>query len=46
MMAKPGVMSTIASATSVKQLHELLGAVELSLREDDIQALIRASVTE
>jgi aryl-alcohol dehydrogenase-like predicted oxidoreductase len=42
-MAQPGITSAIASATSVEQVHELLGAVEVSLREDDIQALNRAS---
>ncbi len=33
----------IASATSFEQVNELLGAVELSLRGDHIQALNRAS---
>ena len=42
-LAQPGITSAIASATSVEQVHELLGAVEVSLREDDIQALNRAS---
>ena len=42
-MAQPGITSAIASATSVEQVHELLGAVEVSLHEDDIQALNRAS---
>ena len=42
-MAQPGITSAIASATSVEQVYELLGAVEVSLREDDIQALNRAS---
>jgi aryl-alcohol dehydrogenase-like predicted oxidoreductase len=42
-MAQPGITSAIASATSVEQVHELLGAVEVSLREDDIQALNRVS---
>jgi len=35
--------SAIASATSVEQVHELIDAVEVSLREDNIQALNRAS---
>lgn len=30
-MAQPGITSAIASATSVEQVHELLGAVEVSL---------------
>ena len=42
-LTQPGITSAIASATSVEQVHELLGSVEVSLREDDIQALNRAS---
>ncbi len=42
-MAQPGITSAIASATSVEQIHELLGAVEVSLREDEIHALNSAS---
>ena len=42
-MAQPGITSAIASATSVEQVHELLGAVEVSLREDEIKALNSAS---
>jgi aryl-alcohol dehydrogenase-like predicted oxidoreductase len=42
-MAQSGITSAIASATSVEQVHELLGAVEVSLREDEIQALNSAS---
>ena len=38
-MAQPGITSAIASATSVEQVHELLGAVEVSLSEDEVQAL-------
>ena len=42
-MTQPGITSAIASATSVEQVHKLLGAVEVSLHVDDIQALNRAS---
>ena len=45
-MAQHGITSAIASATSVEQVHELLGAVEVSLHEDDIQALNRASTSK
>jgi aryl-alcohol dehydrogenase-like predicted oxidoreductase len=45
-MAQPGITSAIASATSVEQVHELLGAVEVSLHEDDVQALNRASTSK
>ena len=44
-IAQPGITSAIASATSVEQVHELIGAVEVSLHEDDIQALNRASTS-
>lgn len=43
LMAQPGITSAIASATSVEQVHELLGAVEVSLGEDEIQALTSVS---
>jgi aryl-alcohol dehydrogenase-like predicted oxidoreductase len=42
-MARPGVTAPIASATSVQQVHELLGAIELKLDEDTIIALNTAS---
>ncbi len=42
-LAQPGITTAIASATSVEQVRELLGAVEVSLREDEIQVLDRAS---
>lgn len=42
-IAQPGITSAIVSATSVEQVHELLGAVEVSLREDEKQALNSAS---
>lgn len=38
-MARPGVTSAIASSTSVEQLRELLGAVDLKLTEGDMEAL-------
>lgn len=43
-MARPGITAAIASATSVEQVRELLGAVELALNEDERQALERASI--
>jgi aryl-alcohol dehydrogenase-like predicted oxidoreductase len=42
-MARPGIISAIASATSVEQLRELLGAVDLMLTEGDMEALDTAS---
>jgi aryl-alcohol dehydrogenase-like predicted oxidoreductase len=39
LMARPGVSAPIASATSVEQLHELVGAAKLSLTETDIAQL-------
>ena len=44
-MAQPGITSAIASATSVEQLHELLDAGEISLREDEVQELDQASTS-
>lgn len=43
LMARPGISAPIASATSVTQLNELLGALQLSLRADEIAALDQAS---
>lgn len=43
LMARPGVTAPIASATSVEQLRELTGAVELSLSPDEIAVLDRTS---
>lgn len=43
MMARPGVTAPIASATSVQQLHELVGAVTLQLDTEVITALNQAS---
>jgi aryl-alcohol dehydrogenase-like predicted oxidoreductase len=42
-MARPGITAAIASATSVAQVRELLGAVELSLSEEDMQAIDNVS---
>ncbi|GAB2782323.1 aldo/keto reductase [Dyella kyungheensis] len=43
LIARPSVTAPIASATSVAQLKELLGGVELQLSREDIVALDRAS---
>ncbi|GLQ48224.1 oxidoreductase [Dyella lipolytica] len=43
LMARPGITAPIASATSVEQLQELVGAVKLSLAANEIEALNRAS---
>ena len=43
LMARPGITAPIASATSVAQLEELLGAAALALSGEDIAALDRAS---
>ena len=37
--ARPGIAAAIASATSAEQVRELLGAVELSLKEEDMETL-------
>ncbi|MEO7014504.1 MAG: aldo/keto reductase [Dokdonella sp.] len=42
-MAQPGISAPIASATSLDQLDELIGAAQLSLSTEDIAALDRAS---
>ena len=39
LIARPGITAPIASATSVRQLHELMGATKLALSVDDITAL-------
>jgi aryl-alcohol dehydrogenase-like predicted oxidoreductase len=36
-MARPGITAAIASATSVEQLRELLGAVDLKLNQGDME---------
>ena len=43
LMTRPGVTAPIASATSVAQLEELIGATRLTLDDDDLAALDRAS---
>ncbi len=43
MMARPGVTAPIASATSVQQVHELLGALTLQLDTETMAALNEAS---
>jgi aryl-alcohol dehydrogenase-like predicted oxidoreductase len=42
-MARPGITAPIASATSVKQLHETAKAIELNLHKDTIDMLTEAS---
>ncbi|MCW8808906.1 MAG: aldo/keto reductase [Rhodanobacter sp.] len=39
LMARPGITAPIASATSVEQLAELVGAARLTLTDDDIARL-------
>ncbi|MFC5527433.1 aldo/keto reductase [Rhodanobacter ginsengisoli] len=43
LMARPGITAPIASATSVAQLHELLGATSLQLSHNEIAQLDLAS---
>ncbi|WP_424681044.1 aldo/keto reductase [Frateuria sp. YIM B11624] len=43
LIARPGLTAPIASATSIEQLEELLGAVKLALAPDEIALLDRAS---
>jgi aryl-alcohol dehydrogenase-like predicted oxidoreductase len=43
LMARPGITAPIASATSVEQLQELVGAVKLSLAAHEIKALNQSS---
>ncbi|WP_430391612.1 aldo/keto reductase [Dyella sp. 20L07] len=43
LIARPSVTAPIASATSIPQLKELFGAVNLQLSKDDILALDQAS---
>ncbi len=42
-MAQPGLTGPIASATSVEQLEELIGAARLKLTAEDLAALDKAS---
>ena len=44
LMARPGVTSPIASATSLAQLHDLVEATRVQLATEEIAALDRASV--
>jgi aryl-alcohol dehydrogenase-like predicted oxidoreductase len=43
LIARPGVTAPIASATSLAQLHEIMGAARLSLSAEDMNALNAAS---
>lgn len=43
LMARPGLTAPIASATSVSQLQELIGAAQVMLAADEVAALDRAS---
>jgi len=43
LIARPGLTAPIASATSVAQLNDLIGATRLQLAPDEIAALDRAS---
>lgn len=45
-MAQPGLTAPIASATSVAQLQELVGAAELSLSAEDLKVLDAASAPD
>lgn len=45
LIARPGLTAPIVSATSVEQLHELLGATSLQLAHDEIAQLDLASVS-
>ena len=42
-MARPSITSAIASATSVEEVRELLGSVDLQLTAEEIEALNRVS---
>jgi len=42
-MARPGMTCAVASATSVEQVRELVGAMDLALGEDQVRALDAAS---
>ena len=44
LMARPGVTAPIASATSLEQLEELVGATRLKLDEAAMDALNDASI--
>ena len=42
-MAQPGVTAPIASATSVEQLNEIMGAAHLRLEAEQLERLDAAS---
>jgi aryl-alcohol dehydrogenase-like predicted oxidoreductase len=42
-IARPGITAPIASATSIKQLHEITAAVNLDLKSDAVDLLTKAS---
>ena len=46
LMAQPSIAAPIASATSVEQLHDIMGAASLKLSAGDLKALNEASVAE
>ena len=46
LMAQPSIAAPIASATSVEQLHDILGAATLKLSAGDLKALTEASAVE
>ena len=42
-MARPGITAPIASATSVEQVRELLDAVNVQLKPEEMEALNKVS---
>ena len=46
LMARPGITAPIASATSIEQLNDLVGAVRLDLSASDVELLNQASAYE
>jgi aryl-alcohol dehydrogenase-like predicted oxidoreductase len=46
LMARPSITAPIASATSVDQLNDLVGATQLELSASDIELLNQASAYE
>ena len=44
-MARPGMTCAVASATSVEQVRELAGAMDLALAEDEVRRLDAASAS-
>ncbi|MEN3748210.1 aldo/keto reductase [Sphingomonas sp. HF-S3] len=44
LMAQPGITAPIASATSIEQLEELLGALDVELSADQLERLSEAGV--